>query len=102
RLLRAHVAGRADRLARLGERQAAGGADRARDAEVGHDGVIAGKEDVLGFDVAVDDSLAMGESERVGDVTRDMECRLEGQLPLPRSEERRVGKECGTGGGVLE
>ena len=83
-LLRAHVAGRADRLARLGERQAAGGADRARDAEVGDDRVLAREEDVLGFDVAVDDSLAMGERERVGDVTRDMECRLEGQLAIPQ------------------
>ena len=84
RLLRAHIAGRADRLARLGERQAARGADRARDAEVGNDRVVAREEDVLRLDVAVNDALGVGERERVGGVARDLECRFERQPSLPQ------------------
>src|SRR5207253_9040602 len=76
------IAGRADRLARLGERQAARGADRARDAEVGDDRVVAREEDVLRLDVTVNDALDMGERQRVGGVARDLEGRFERQASL--------------------
>jgi len=62
RLLGAHVPRRADRLSGLGEREAAGGADGARDPEIRHDRVRAGEQDVLGFDVAVDDPLSVAKA----------------------------------------
>src|SRR5439155_4864774 len=83
RLLRAHVAGRPDLLARLREREAPGSADGARDPEIGYNRVRARQQDVLGLDVAVDDPLGMGERERVGDVARDVQRVFERQPPLP-------------------
>ena len=61
-LLRAHVRRRADRHARSASALAAGGADRLRDPEVGHDGVAALEQDVLRLDVAVDRRRGRGRS----------------------------------------
>ena len=82
RLLGAHVAGGPHRLTGLRERQCAGGADRARDPEVGDDGVVARQQNVLGLDVAVNDPLCVREPERVRHVARDVECVRERELAL--------------------
>src|SRR5207245_1503845 len=82
RLLGAHVAGGPHRLTGLRERQCAGGADRARDPEVGDDGVVARQQNILGLDVAVNDPLCVREPERVRHVARDVECVRERELAL--------------------
>ena len=64
-LLRTHVGGRAQREAGL--RQAlAGGVHGSGDAEVGEHASLALEQDVLRLDVAMDDALALGVSQRVG------------------------------------
>src|SRR2546430_5623262 len=62
---------------------AARGADRARDTEVGHPGVIAGQEDVFGLDVAMDDAVSVRVGQRVTDLEGDAQRRLEWQALLP-------------------
>src|SRR2546430_16273235 len=62
---------------------AARGADRARDTEVGHPGVIAGQEDVFGLDVAMDDAVSVRVGQCVTDLEGDAQRRLEWQALLP-------------------
>ena len=88
-LLGTHVSRRSDGLTRLGDRQVAGGTDRARDAEIGDHGVIRREQDVFRLDVAVDDALRVGERERVSHVGGDVQCRFErqasfAQQPVPQ------------------
>ena len=88
-LLGTHVSRRSDGLTRLGDRQVAGGTDRARDAEIGDHGVIRREQDVFRLDVAVDDALRVGEGERVSHVGGDVQCRFErqasfAQQPVPQ------------------
>ena len=66
RLLRAHVARRADSQARAREIGTPHGADCLRDAEVGYDRMTLGKQDVLRFDVAVQHAHPMGIRKRIG------------------------------------
>ena len=83
RLLRAHVAGGADRLSRLRQGEAAGGADRSRNPEVRDDRMIAREQDVLGLDIAVDDALRVCETQGIGDVPREMKRVFQRQPLLP-------------------
>ena len=69
RLLGAHICGRPDGDAGVGE--AGLGVQSARDAEVRHQRVIPGEHDVLGFHIAMDDPVAVGVVERVGGLSRD-------------------------------
>ena len=55
----------------LGELLLGVAAERAGDAEIGHEGVGAGEEDVLGLEIAVDDALLVGVAERVGGLADD-------------------------------
>ncbi|MFO0758901.1 MAG: sigma 54-interacting transcriptional regulator [Byssovorax sp.] len=66
-LLRGHVAGRSDRGARRGERSRAAQAGDAEieDPRVGR--IAACEQEVLGFDVPVEDAARVGPGERVGD-----------------------------------
>ena len=68
-LFRAHVARRADDVPGGGVARA----HRARNAEVGDDGVARIEQDVRGLDVAVDDIAAVGVAQGVGDLARDLE-----------------------------
>ena len=65
RLLRAHVRGRAQSQARLGQSLAPGQVQRPGDAEIGDDGALAFEQDVLRLDVSVDDALPVGVSQGV-------------------------------------
>ena len=70
-LLRRHVRRCADRDADAGQHGLGRGiADGARHAEVDHEGVLVGDEDVVGLDIAMDDAGAMGLGEGVGDFTK--------------------------------
>ena len=84
RLLGAHVGRRADREAGLGQLLGAGRAQRAGDAEVGDDRLVAVEEDVLGLDVTVDDAAAVRVGQRAGHVAGDSERVLDRKLLLPR------------------
>ena len=82
-------------------RSAAGGVQRAGDPEVRHHGFAVGQQDVLRLDVAVDDSVAMGVVESIGDLARDPHGLVYGQLGLgdqPVSE----GAALHEGHGVVE
>ncbi len=79
RLLRTHVTGGTDRLSRLRQGEAAGGAYRSGDPEVGDDGVIAREQNVLRLDIAVDDPLPVREPQGVGDILCDVQRVLERQ-----------------------
>jgi len=81
-LLGAHISQRPYGVA-PGERVAAGGADRARDTEVGHPGVISGQEDVFGLDVAMDDAVRVCVGQRIADLEGDAQRFLEWQALLP-------------------
>ena len=59
RLLRAHVRGRAETQARLGDAMSAGLRDRERNPEVGDDRLLLLKQHVLRLEVAVDDVVAV-------------------------------------------
>ena len=72
RLLRAHVVHRADDDPRAGHARFVRRADRARDAEIAHDGMPRLDEDVLRLDVAMHDVLRMRVRQRVGHIARDL------------------------------
>ena len=55
-----------------------------RDAEVRHDGLAVLKQHVVGFDIAVDDPVAVGVAEPRGDFGGDTERVGDGELRLPR------------------
>ena len=83
-LLGAHVGRRPDAHAGLGELVLVlGRAERAGDAEVGDEGVaVAGEEQVLGLDVAVDHAVLVGVVQRLRRLAGDPERVLERELPL--------------------
>ena len=78
-LFRAHVGRRPHADARLCQRA---GADRARDAEVGDEGMPVGEQNVLRLDVPVNDSAAVGVVERGGNLPRDPDGFVHGDLAL--------------------
>ena len=80
-LLRAHVGGGAEGEAGLGELSHARDLEGAGHAEVGHPGVSAAQEDVLGLDVAVDHSAPVGAVEGVGDFPGQADGLLQRELP---------------------
>jgi hypothetical protein len=87
RLRRAHVVRSADGDAGPGQllvRQLAFcSAERLGDAEFGDEGVaVAGEQDVLGLDVAVDDAMLMGVVQRLRRLPRDPERVVKRELPL--------------------
>ena len=82
-LLRAHIRGRSQREARLGESLAPGQIQRPGDAEIGYDGALAFQQDVLRLDVSVDDALAVGVSEGVRHLPGDVQRAVHAQLNLP-------------------
>ena len=68
---------------RLGQVLVAAAAERPGDAEVGDEGVaVAGKEQVLGLDVAVDHALLVGVLEGLGRLAGDPERVVHRELPL--------------------
>ena len=71
RLLGAHVGRRADGDAGGGEPFAGRGIERAGDSEIGHHRFAVGEQDVLRFDVAVDQPVGMGVLECAGHLRRD-------------------------------
>ena len=85
-LLRTHVKRRPNRQPRLGELLAAGRIDRPRDAEIGNDRVAVLDEDVLRFDVAVDDIAFVRRVERVGHFARELHGIVNRQLLLAIQE----------------
>ena len=71
-LLRTHVGGRAQREpVSSGARP---GVHGSGDAEVGEHTSLALQQDVLRLDVAMDDALTLGVSERIGDRPGDPQC----------------------------
>ncbi len=85
RLLGRHVGGRAERHAHGGQLAGAGALlDGLGDAEVGHQGVAPGKENVVRLDVAVDDALLVRHGQRVGHVADDAHRFRDGEFPLAR------------------
>ena len=82
RLLRAHVVRRAERHAGLGHPRTARLAGRERDAEVRDQRPPIVQEDVLRLDVAVDDAVAVRIVERRGDLARDADRVVDGELLL--------------------
>ena len=84
-LLGRHVRRGAERHTEGGELAGTGTLlDRLGDAEVGHEGMATGEEDVVGLDVAVDDPLLVGHRERVGHVAQDPHRLRDRELALPR------------------
>ena len=75
-LLGSHVLRCPEGNAELGERvvgvRGARGGDRFADAEIGDRRAVAGKKNVVGLDVAVDNALVVRELERAGDVAEDV------------------------------
>ena len=53
-----------------------------RDAEVRHERMPALQQDVLGLDVAVDDAEGVRRAQCVGDLARDAQRVLDGELPF--------------------
>jgi hypothetical protein len=83
RLFRAHVRRSAHRQPGLRQPLLAGGADRARDAEIGEDGLVALEQDVLRLDVAVDHSVGVGVVQRAQHLAGDLKRVIDGKLALP-------------------
>ena len=120
RLLRRHVAGRAQRQTRVREPAAAARfGERPRHAEIREDRVAAQQQDVLGLDIAVDHPLGVRLRERVGDLVQDPHRVGDGQpafarqpVPqrLPRHERHdveqqvvsRAGRQDGEDVGMLQ
>ena len=73
RLLRAHVAGRPHRDPRLGQAVPLRRRDRPTDAKIHDQRVPAAQEDVLRLDVPMDDVMAVGVAQGVGDLASDRE-----------------------------
>ena len=85
RLLGRHVRRRAEGHAHGGQLAGAGALlDRLGHAEVGHQRVAAGEEDVVGLDVAVDDALLVGHGQCVGHVADDAHRLGHGELAHAR------------------
>ena len=82
-LLRAHIRGRSQSQARLGESLAPGQVQRPGDAEIGYNGALAFEQDVLRLDVSVDDALPVGVSEGVRHLLGEVQCAVHAQLNLP-------------------
>ena len=66
----------------LGELLAVAFARGSRDPEIRDQRVPAGKEDVLGLDVPVNDTASVGMAEGVRDLERDLDRILDGKLPF--------------------
>ena len=90
RLLRAHEGRRADGHTDAGERGARGGRERLGDPEVGDHHPAPGplQQDVVGFDVAVDDRHRMGGAEGVGRLHHDA-ARFFDRKPAPAADPGR-------------
>jgi hypothetical protein len=79
---------RAERKARLGQLLPPGGIEGLGDAEVRHQRLAGGQQDVLGLDIAMHDAVAVGVVQRPrhfpgnGDRSVDLELRLPVQ-PVP-------------------
>lgn len=69
-LLRGHVRRGAEDDSRCGSAPRQGGGAGSGDAEVGHQGEATLEQDVLGLDVAMDDSGLVGMLQRLGDLTQ--------------------------------
>jgi hypothetical protein len=83
RLLRRHVGRCAQRHAHRGERLTPGGlAQRLGHAEVHDQGMSPAEHDVLGLEIAVDDAMAVGLGQRVGDVAQDPDAFADRELPF--------------------
>ena len=82
RLLRAHVGRGADCHAGFGEFLSARALKRARHAEVCHQRVSLTEQDVLGFDVPVDDPVIMRIAQRIRHFPGDLQRILERKLPI--------------------
>ena len=88
RLFGAHVGRGPDRHPGLGQPVRRRRLERAGDAEVGHQRLAVGEQDVLRLDVAMDHALAVGMVERVGDLPGDAEGLVDRQLRSSRSRSR--------------
>ncbi len=66
----------------LGQPRTAGLLQRARDPEVGDQGVPAAQQDVLRLDVPVDDPLPVGVGQRIGHLARELERLVHRELRL--------------------
>ena len=82
RLLGAHVLRRPQREAGLGHPWP-GAARRERDAEVGHQRPSIVQQDVLRFDVAMDDVMPVGVVQRIQHLPRDPDRLADGELAFP-------------------
>ncbi len=80
RLLGAHVLGRAEAHARFGQPTVTGVGDSERDPEVGDERLSVVQENVLGLDVAVNDTAPVRIVERARDLGRDAERVVDGKL----------------------
>ena len=82
RLLRAHVLGRADREPRLREALPRRGAHRQGDAEIGDHRLAFVEQDVFRLEIPMDDVLRVCVPQGGGDLPRDPERLLNGELFL--------------------
>src|SRR5512146_511620 len=81
-LFRAHVGRRADQSSQLRQLSPTAGGDRPRDPEIGDERMARREENVFGFDVAVQDIMAVRIVERVGYLARDLESVFNRELSL--------------------
>jgi hypothetical protein len=82
RLLGTHVLRSAERKASLGDPCPTRLRDCQGDAEVGHYRLSVGQQDILGFEVPVDDAAAMGVVEGSGNRDRQMNRLIHRELTL--------------------
>ena len=82
-LLGAHVRGRAEDDPRPGELPPSGRIDRPRDAEVGHDGLAVGQQDVFRLDVSMHDIAAVRIAQGVCHFTDDRDGMFDRELLFP-------------------